>query len=243
MSAVPEALAPVRAPVLPWSRVIALVAVMLAAAAASHWLKPHHRLSDHKPRITLQAQVPEAFGEWRVDRAIVPVLPDPGLQEMLDALYSQVLARTYVNARGQRVMLSIAYGSDQSNEATAVHRPEFCYSSQGFRVDKAGTAWLQVGDTEVPTQRLVAQLGARVEPITYWVTLDEVATLPGFGRKLQQIRYGLDGKIPDGMLVRLSTVSTSPDESFAVQKRFLDQLYAAVPADVRTRYFGSGRPD
>ncbi|MDP3224295.1 MAG: EpsI family protein [Rubrivivax sp.] len=224
---------------LPVRRVWLLVALMVLAAVLGEWMRPSKRLAEIKGPIQLETQVPEAFGEWRIDRSIRPVLPDPSLQAQLDVLYSEVLARTYINASGQRVMLSIAYGSDQSNEATAVHRPEFCYSAQGFRVQGVGTDSLTIGNTQVPVARLVARLGQRIEPITYWVTLDEAATLPGFGRKLQQIRYGLQGQIPDGMLVRVSTVSPVLEESFAVQQRFLEQLHAAVPAAVRSRYFGS----
>ena len=235
-----EQITPAPAP-LPIKRVLLMVALMVVAAVAGEWLRPTYRLAEHKPAIKLEQQVPEAFGEWRLDRSVAPVVPDPGLQAMLDALYSQTLARTYINAKGERVMLSIAYGSDQSNEATAVHRPEFCYSAQGFRVKTLDSSRLTIDNTSVPVARLVGQLGRRVEPITYWVTLDEAATLPGFGRKLQQIRYGLMGQIPDGMLVRVSSISTSNDEAFAMQQRFLEQMYAAVPAEVRTRYFGAGK--
>lgn len=220
-------------------RVLAIVALMLLAAFASHFMRPTFRLAEHKPRIELEKQIPDSFGDWKLDRSIVPVVPDPGLQAMLDSLYSQSLARTYIDSAGRRVMLSIAYGSDQSNEATAVHRPEFCYSAQGFRVQGVGTERLQIGRTDLPVARLVASLGQRIEPITYWVTLDEAATLPGVGRKLQQIRYGLRGQIPDGMLVRVSSISATQTESFALQQKFLDQLYVAVPAEVRSRYFGA----
>jgi len=228
--------------VTPVVRIFVIAAAILVAAAAGEWLRPTFRLAEHKPRIALEKQIPESFGDWRLDRSIVPVQPDPGLQAMLDSLYSQTLARTYINGRGQRVMLSIAYGSDQSSEATAVHRPEFCYSSQGFRVENLGSEHLQLGSTQVPVARLVARLGGRNEPISYWVTLDEAATLPGFGRKIQQIRYGLQGQIPDGMLVRVSSISSSSDEAFKLQQGFLGALYATVPADVRGRYFGASNP-
>ncbi len=224
---------------LPWVRVGVLVACMVGAAIAGEVMRPDLRLAEIKPRIALDTQIPQSFGDWRVDTAIRPVVPDPSLQAMLDSLYSQTLARTYINRAGERVMLSIAYGSDQSNEATAVHRPEFCYSAQGFRVRATGTALLTIGQTQVPVARVVAQLGQRNEPITYWVTLDEAATLPGLGRKLEQIRYGLKGQIPDGMLVRVSSISTSETNAHALQQQFLDQLYTAVPAEVRGRYFGT----
>ena len=223
---------------LPWLRVAVLVLGMVLAFLGGEWLRPTTRLAEIKPAIVLDKQIPEAFGDWRVDPNIRPVVPDPGLQAMLDSLYSQTLARTYINRKGERVMLSIAYGSDQSNEATAVHRPEFCYSAQGFRVRATGTETLTIGQTQVPVARVLAQLGQRNEPITYWVTLDEAATLPGVGRKIQQIRYGLKGQIPDGMLVRVSSISASEPTAFALQQGFLDQLYAAVPSEVRGRYFG-----
>lgn len=226
---------------LPIRKVGLLVALMVLAAVAAEKLRPTDRLAERKARIELAQQVPEAFGDWQIDRNIRPVVPDPGLQAMLDVLYSQTLARTYVNKTGQRVMLSIAYGSDQGSEATAVHRPEFCYSAQGFRVQTLAKEQVNIAGTSVPVARVVARLGQRVEPISYWVTLDETATLPGFGRKLQQIRFGLSGQIPDGMLVRVSTISNSTEESFALQQRFLEQMHAAVPAAVKNRYFGGGK--
>ena len=219
-------------------RVVVLVALMALAAIAGEAMQPRNRLSETKAPIVLDKQVPEAFGEWRVDTSIRPVVPDPTLQAMLNTLYSQTLARTYVNAKGERVMLSIAYGSDQSNEATAVHRPEFCYSAQGFRVKLVDKEVISIAGTQVPVARVLAQLGQRNEPITYWVTLDETAALPGIRRKLAQIKYGLRGDIPDGMLVRVSSISSSTDQSFALQQRFLEQMHAALPADMRKRYFG-----
>ena len=231
---------PVRAPAaLPWVRVGVLVALMVGAAIAGETMQPSYRIAENKPPILLEKQIPESFGEWRLDPNIRPVVPDPGLQAMLNELYSQTLARTYINAKGERIMLSIAYGSDQGNEATAVHRPEFCYSAQGFRVKVISKERLTIGQTQVPVARMLATLGQRNEPITYWVTLDESATLPGFGRKLQQIRYGLKGQIPDGMLVRVSSISASETQAFALQQGFLEQMYAAVPAEMRGRYFGS----
>jgi EpsI family protein len=222
-------------------RVLILAALMVLAALAGEWLRPNYRLSEHKAPVKLETQVPESFGEWRVDRSITPVVPDPSVQAALDVLYSQTLARTYVNRQSQRVMLSIAYGSDQSSEVTAVHRPEFCYSAQGFRIQVIGPGEFKINNTMVPVQRLVGKLGQRVEPISYWVTLDEKATLPGMGRRLQQLRYGLHGQIPDGMLMRVSSISAAPslDDAFLAQQGFLTQLYEAVPPDMRSRYFGS----
>lgn len=219
-------------------RALLLAAAMVGASLGAQALVPSQRVADIKPGIDLEAQVPKSFGEWKVDPAIIPLLPSPDVQAKLDALYSQVLARTYVNGRGDRVMLSIAYGSDQGSQATQVHRPEFCYAAQGFRVAVVGESALELRQGQLPVRRIVGRLQSRVEPITYWVTLDEVATLPGLSRKLQQIREGLRGRIPDGMLVRVSTIDADSDAAYAVQDAFVRQMMESLPQNVRTRYFG-----
>lgn len=220
-------------------RGLVLLGAMASTAWASEAFKPRQHLSLTKLPVQLEQQIPKVLGNWTVDASIVPLLPDATLQAKLDVLYSQLLARTYVNPQGQRVMLSIAYGADQSSEATAVHRPEFCYSAQGFRVKNVGREVLSFGSKNIEVQRLIGEMGPRFEPITYWVTLDEHASLPGLSRKLDQLRYGLRGQIPDGMLVRVSTVGLPQEQSFAVQKEFLETLYGAISPTVRGRYFGS----
>lgn len=217
-----------------------LAAAMVSVAWASEAFRPRERIADTKPKIELEEQVPKRFGDWVVDRSLAPILPSPDVQERLDALYSAILARTYVNPAGQRVMLTIAYGTDQSSEATAVHRPEFCYSSQGFRVRGAGASTVQLPDGRgLEVQRLIATQGRRFEPITYWITIDEEVTLPGIGRKVEQIRYGLKGQIPDGMLVRLSTVGMEEADSRRVQAEFIRALFSSMDGSIRSRYFGA----
>jgi EpsI family protein len=225
---------------MPLLRAVWLLAAMLVAAGLAQALKPIHQMADRLPPIDLETQVPAEFAGWRVDPSTAPVLPDPTLQRRLDSVYDQTLARTYVNAQGERVMLTIAYGRDQGSEATAVHRPEFCYGAQGFEVRSAGTEAVNLATGQVTVQRLVGELGPRVEPISYWVTLADQATLPGVGRKLEQMRHGLAGEVADGMLVRVSTlVKPGAPVSYGAQDRFLQDLAGAVPRAVRARYFGA----
>lgn len=225
---------------MPLVRAVWLLAAMLLAMGLAQSLQPTRQLADVLPAVNLQAQVPDEFAGWRIDPDTVPLLPDPSLQQRLVSLYDQTLARTYINDRGERVMLTIAYGRDQSSEATAVHRPEFCYGAQGFDVRRAGTGHVELSSGPVPVQRLVGHLGPRVEPISYWVTLGDTATLPGLGRKLEQVRHGLAGDVADGMLVRVSTIARSGGSiSFGVQDAFLQDLARALPQAVRPRYFGA----
>nr|WP_259373762.1 exosortase-associated protein EpsI, B-type [Rubrivivax gelatinosus] len=212
---------------------------MCAGAAASALaLRPRQRASLELMPVHLEQQVPQAFSGWTIDPAVVPVLPDPSLRATLERTYSQVLARTYVDREGRRLMLSIAYGEDQATDATAVHRPEFCYSAQGFAVRTLGEDRLALAQHAIKVRRLVARLGPRMEPITYWVTMNDRTILPGVERKLSQIRLGLSGLIPDGMLVRSSTVGLEVPASFRLQDSFLTAMEQAMPAPVGARYFG-----
>jgi EpsI family protein len=225
-----------------WRLPLAAAIVVAALLALSHplgqWLKPTQRTSELHGAIDLESQVPRTFGEWRLDPSIRPVLPDPSVQATLDALYSQVLARTYVNNAGQRVMLSIAYGDDQSSEATAVHRPEFCYRGQGFAVTEGTVDSVALPTHRLAVQRLHAHLGPRQEPISYWITLDRSATLPGWGRKWSQLQYGMRGQIADGMVMRVSTLGTDATAAHTLHDRFIGQLHAAMPEALKARYFG-----
>src|SRR5574343_1325133 len=185
-------------------------ACMLGAAYLSEALRPTQSLADVRPAIVLEQLVPMEFGGWKAEPSLTPLLPDPSVQRVIESAYSQTLARGYVNDKGQVVMLTIAYGKDQNSESTAAHRPEFCYTGQGFTVHELGVHQAQLAGHALTMRQLVGTRDNYTEQISYWVTLDDQATLPGLGRKIAQLRYGLQGQIADGMLVRVSTASRDP---------------------------------
>ncbi len=93
---------------------LVLGGAMAATSALTNALVPSQKVVQVHASFSLDAMVPAQFGEWRIDPAIVPLAPNPEQQGMLAKIYDQTLSRTYVNREGQRVMLSIAYGGDQS---------------------------------------------------------------------------------------------------------------------------------
>lgn len=216
-------------------------AVMVAGAAGSVVLKPTRMTADDRPALVVAQLLPDSFGDWRIDPHSVVITPDPTLTAKLDALYSETFNRTYINSQGQRVMLSIAYGRNQNSQSTAAHRPEFCYVAQGFSLQHQGFDTLNLpGHQPLKVARLLAHLDNRIEPITYWVTLDDKAILPGFERKLTQLQYGLRGLIADGMLVRVSSLTNSREQfDYSLHDRFLADMEAAIPGGYKTRFFGS----
>jgi EpsI family protein len=219
-------------------RALLVLLAMLLATGLSVAAKPRTRVADEGPKIDLEQIVPKAFGEWAVDERVVPVLPSPEQQALLSKLYNQTLARTYLNDKGERIMLSIAYGGDQS-DSMQVHRPEVCYAAQGFQILSEMRGLLQTQFGSIPVKRLVARQGGRIEPITYWVTVGDKPTYPGLRQKLVQLTYGLTGKIPDGMLIRVSSIDRRNTDAYELQVGFVRDLIASLDIDNRKRLIGA----
>lgn len=215
-----------------------LGAAMVLTALATRALTPGARLADARARFDLAAAIPLQFAGWSVDASLAPVAPNPDSQAALDRIYDQTLGRTYIDGNGQRVMLSIAYGGDQS-KALQLHLPEVCYVAQGFQIVQKGEGVLATGFGHLPVKRLVARADVRNEPITYWITVGDQATRAGFAQKFQMLAYGLSGKIPDGMLVRVSTIDPDPVSAYRVQDAFSQAMLAALTPQSRTRLLGN----
>ncbi|WP_338758403.1 exosortase-associated protein EpsI, B-type [Massilia sp. METH4] len=216
---------------------LVLGALMLSAAATTRVVTPTAKMADNTVKFNLEQMIPSQFGQWQVDTTIVPLKLDPETEAKLNKLYNQTVTRTYVNQNGDRVMLSIAYGGDQS-EGLGVHKPEVCYVAQGFdmRTNKPGQLNTQYGN--LPVRRLMAVAGERHEPITYWLTIGNKIALSGLDSRLTMLRYGLGGVIPDGMLVRVSAIDRDAEHSYRVQDRFVQDMLTAVSPEARNRLIG-----
>jgi EpsI family protein len=210
---------------------------MAAGAALSTFGKPTVFLADQIGKPELEVLFPKQFDGWQLDADLPTVLPSPDVQAQINKIYNQVLSRTYVNREGQRIMLSVAYGGDQSDGPSA-HRPEVCYPAQGFEITGNKKVAASVAGGSLAVRRLMARSGARLEPITYWVVVGDEAVTSGIDQKLAQMRYGLRGVIADGMLVRVSSLDPDMEHGHAVQSSFIGAMAAALPIKDRTRIFG-----
>lgn len=218
-------------------RPLIVLVLMLGAATLSVVAVPTKLLSDTRPAFDLESSIPKAFGDWKIDPYMIPIPPSPDQESAMSKIYDQILSRTYVNSKGERMMLSITYGSRQNQQMRA-HRQEVCYSAQGFKISQLQRLPLVVAGAMVPSARMVATQGQRVEPVTYWFTMGDDAVMSYLDRELTQLKYAVVGQIPDGYLVRVSSLSGNPEEAFARQAEFADALMASVDIELRRRLTG-----
>jgi EpsI family protein len=211
---------------------------MLVAAGLALALTPQKKMVDQGQNPNLETMVPKQIGDWKMDENVVQAVVNPQLQKVINNTYDQTLSRTYVDSKGQRIMLSLAYGGSYG-KGMQTHRPEICYPAQGFNVDKAPfphTLHTPYGD--IPTTKLVTSHGARVEPITYWAVVGDIPTEFGTHMRLAQLRYNITGVIPDGMLMRVSSIDQNEIGAFAIQEQFILDMLAALTEPHRLRVMG-----
>jgi EpsI family protein len=159
------------------------------------------------------------------------------VQADLDKIYQLTLSRTYVNTKGEQVMLSIAYGGDQSREMQ-VHRPEVCYSAQGFQISKMKKIDLKMPTGNIPAMQLTARQGTRIEQITYWVRIGTDTVRGNLEQGFMRLKYGLTGNIPDGILFRVSTITEDEKQAYETQSIFIRDILHALSPKNRFRLSG-----
>jgi len=217
-----------------------LLALMLASASLAAALRPSISLADERPPIDLKAMVPTTFGDWRLLERSGAYIIDPQTQQLLSTIYSETLSRSYVNSKGYVIMLSIAYGKNQS-DALQLHKPEVCYPAQGFQLFDKHADVLDLGDKAIPTTRLMTKLNQRQEPVTYWTVVGDHITVSGIDKKLTEMRYAMADRIPDGMLIRVSSIDGAVDNAYQNQDQFARAMVTAIASADRARFSGNGK--
>jgi len=216
-----------------------IAGLMFAASISAVVTRPSARLADELPAISLETMIPKQFGDWREAPLRYTQVVNPQTQELLDKLYTEVLSRTYVDSKGYYIMLSLAYGSDQRGSLQA-HKPEVCYPAQGFTITQNDGGQLVTSFGEIPVRRLFGHLGQREEPVTYWFTVGDQAVQGTTQKRLVDLRYGLTGRIPDGLIFRVSSIDGNQPRAYEAHEKFTEQLLQAVTPEQRKRLSGLG---
>jgi EpsI family protein len=214
--------------------ILASIAI-LGSAVLAQVLTPRELMARTSAAPSLESVIPRQFGTWTLIPEISPVQPpDPEGYVQPDPLsekvYSQEVARGYTDGRGNIVMLLVAYGPVQ-NYRLKSHRPEICYTANGFRISNKTETTINYrsGKPPIKMTRLIAERESRFEPVTYWMRVGNDISNGTIDRQLVRLKYGLRGIIPDGALIRISTINLPQEASFKLQDQFIRDLLAAVP--------------
>ncbi len=228
------------APVLrPWLGATLLV-LMVLTAGIGHQFKPRPqdaRDPAQPPAIVLESAIPLQFGDWKSVSNGTGIVANPELQDLVNRLYSQVLARTYVNSAGYHVMLSIAYGEDQRGGLQA-HQPEVCYPAQGFQVLSNEVADIHTPLGVITGRRLVTRQDKRHEPVTYWFSVNAKPLTGWLERRLEVARLVLTGQVPEGVLFRVSSLDPDSQRALRIQESFVADMLPQVSDTARKRVSG-----
>jgi len=228
--------------------------LMVTASIGAIVARPDMEAASLEPALSLEAMIPKRFGDWR-EKPFEHVV-NPQTREAVDKLYSDTLSRTYINSSGYMIMLSVAHGRDQRG-GLAAHMPEICYPGSGFTLHKTESAQLATPFGEISVRRLFTSRGTREEPVTYWFRFgDELISLPWstswakpspedpagerLRRRLVELRYAFTGRIPDGLLFRVSSIDRDPAGASQLQDQFVNDLLRALSPLERKRLSGLG---
>jgi EpsI family protein len=221
-------------------RLSAAVLVLMAATSfVGYRMQPSMQqgATAARPELQLAREIPKRFGDWNTVSETDGIVVNPEIQASLSQLYSDILTRTYVNAEGYRVMVSVAYGGNQRGGLQA-HLPEVCYPAQGFKLLSSEKAAIQTPQGAIAGRRLMTRRDNRQEPVTYWFSLGGRAVVGRVESRLEELRFAFSGQVPEGVLFRVSSIDADPARAHREHERFVAQLMPALPPDTRKRIGG-----
>jgi len=218
-------------------RVSLLVGALMAASSVAAWVVQPRQLMAQTASI--DHNVPAQFGDWKqlkdgMPQMALSVTPDGQRSE--EQPYDEVVMRTYVNSKGERVMLALAYAREQRQEVK-IHRPEVCYRAQGYRpLEEVRSALPQASGSAIPGLRLLMDSGNRLEAVSYWIRVGHAYPRGGLDTRMTILKDGLSGVVPDAILVRASSILSKQDDAagaYERQERFLAELVQATRPEAK----------
>jgi EpsI family protein len=81
-------------------------------------------------------------------------------------------------------------------------------------------------------------MGPRKEPVTYWSTLAGGVVENRIQKRVSELKSTLAGRVPDGLLVRVSSIDPDTAHAWQVHQAFVDALLQSLPDAERARIAG-----
>lgn len=192
------------------------------------------------PQKTLEAMIPNRVGDFQFETSSGFVLPPS--DTLSDRLYDSLITRAYLNPRGEVAMFLVAYNNRQDG-VLQIHRPEICYPAGGFALSPVAPIDVALPDgATLPAQIFTAIGEQRNEVVTYWTRVGDRFPREWRDQRLAVARENLRGNIPDGALVRLSTIGSDSESHMPMLSGFIQDFYRAAPARLRNLLFSTPIP-
>lgn len=219
---------------------ILLGILMCTVSVLAYTAKPTKLLANFAEREPLVKEMSVQIHGWREQLADTAFVVDPTQLEVLNYLYSETFSANYSDSANSSIMLSIAYGKDQS-DGRDVHKPDLCYPAQGFAVIEARDVQVALDDRRsIVVRYMKTQKGQRIEPLIYWTTAGNYLYQNKLEKKLVAFKYSTHNLIPDGMVVRVSMLQKAPEADLNTLVAFVKDWYTSLPEAQRGRFFGDG---
>ncbi|MBB4857390.1 EpsI family protein [Novosphingobium chloroacetimidivorans] len=216
-------------------REVLIGSLALAVTAASELMQPR-RMFARLSQDQLDAAIPKRVGAYRFASSSGLILPAG--DELSQKLYDQVLTRVYQADGLLPIMALFAYGSVQ-NLSLELHRPEECYPQQGFTITEPQPVPLVMSEATIPASVLTARrANGYVEQVLFWSRIGTHFPESRTAQSILVARENFAGRVPDGLLVRLSV--PTPDLPLGLQaaRSFTAELDHALSPRGRTIVFG-----
>jgi EpsI family protein len=198
------------------------------AAAAASAVAIARQPTDILPSIPaerFEEWVPTQFSNWRTVGYSGVVLPPP--DALRDRLYDNLVTRVYQSSNTS-VMLLLAYNNLQDG-VVQVHRPEVCYPVGGFELSETKKVSLTALGKEIPANLFTADGPGRTEQVLYFTRLGASYPRSWAEQRWTVAQANLAGRIPDGMMMRVSLLGRDQAAAFGTLSQFASQFIVASP--------------
>jgi EpsI family protein len=210
-------------------RKFALGLAFAGAAGVAAARQPNVRI-DYLGKNKLDQVLPEKIGRWNFISSSGLVVPPE--DQLSRALYSQLLTRVYSADDGSTIMLLVAQSGSQTG-ILQIHRPEICYNAGGYTLSQIEPHQVRLPWGTIPTMTMAATSDTRVERLAYWTRIGNHMPTNWRQQRLAVAMDNLNRRVPDAVMVRVSTISSDKSAALASIDEFIRAMLGSVTPEVR----------
>jgi EpsI family protein len=157
----------------------------------------------------------------------------PPEDQMIRALYSQLVTRVYSDGSGGAPMMLLVAQSATQTGILQIHRPEICYTAGGYQLSAIEPHTVALPSGPLPTLSMSATSDSRTEQLVYWTRIGD--HLPSSWRE-QRIAVAMDNLrqiIPDAIMVRVSTYGNDKARALSSVDEFIATMMSSLTPQAR----------